>query len=95
MSSHYVWTFDPTLAEGDVYNYGKIPRDEMEVREGWKVKIREYPAKTKGNITIPNMSKKGKEITIESVWRDKNNDDWIRDTNGRKWDLYWCMINWC
>lgn len=94
MSSYDVYTTNPNTQSGNVYNYENIPRGEEEVRVGWTVKIWETPD-IEGDITIPNMSKKGKKITIRSVWKDNDGYDWITDNNGREWDLYRCMINWC
>ena len=85
---------DPNVQEGDVKDYEDIYRVERKVRLGWTAIIWETPD-IEGDITIPNMSKEGKKITIRSVWKDNDGYDWITDDNGIEWDLYRCMINWC
>jgi len=94
MSTRHIYTLDPNVQEGDVKDYEDIRRVEMKVRLGWTVKIWQT-LKSEGDITIPNMSKEGTTITIESVWKDKNGDDWISDSEGIEWDLYQCIIHWC
>ena len=88
-----IWTIEPDLWVGDIYDFEDIPRGEILVKVGSKVKIWQT-RRWYGNITIPYVWKKGKWITIEEVYQDDDGDDWIVDQNGRHWDVYRCMINW-
>ena len=53
-----IWTIVPNLWVGDKYDYEDIPRGEILVKVGSRVKIWQTP-RWYGNITIPLRVEKG------------------------------------